>query len=236
MHSLQRIQLGVKLVVAGLLLVFGVTAKANLIQNGSFETPILPIDACSGNPNPCSGTFQNFTAPSSFDSWSVVGAGTMTLVSNDFNQLGFTFPAQDGSQWADMSGIGANDPVGVQQQVATVVDEFYDLTFWIGNTVGGLFGATSTIEVLINDTLSLGLFENDDGGLTTDWEQFSVSFQATSTLSTIAFFNRDPITDNMNGLDNIILTAQSSNVPEPSTLFLLIAGVLGLGFARRLQS
>lgn len=231
----QVVKLGVRSALVGLLLLVGVTANANLILNNSFESP-SPLDPCTVALQ-CTGSFRNFNAGDSFDGWSVVGAGQMSLGSTDFMQFGFSFPAQDGQQWADLSGFGGNDPVGIQQSIATIVGDSYDLSFWVGNVVDtsvGLFGTSSTIEVLLNGT-SLGLFSNTaDGGNTTAWQQFSVSFQADSTSSTIAFFNRDSVTDNMNGLDNVVLTARPVKVPEPGTLGLLIAGLLcGFGVVKR---
>ena len=215
----------------GLSLLFGPTANADLILNGSFEAP-SPLDPCTPALQ-CSGSFRNFNAGDSFEGWSVVGAGQMSLGSTDFIQLGFSFPAQDGQQWADLSGFGGNDPVGVQQDVTTAVGEFYDLSFWIGNVVDttfDLYGVSSAIEVFINGA-TLGTFSNTGGDTTTNWQQFSVSFQADSTTSSITFFNRDSATDNMNGLDNVVLTSRA--VPEPGTLALFAAGLLGFGLTRR---
>lgn len=214
--------------LAALAFVLSMPANANLISNGSFEAP-TPLSPC--NPSICSGSFLNFNAGSSFDSWLVVGAGQMSLGSGDLTQLGFTFPAQDGQQWADLSGFGDNDPVGIQQVISTVAGDFYDLSFWVGNTVDtalGLFGTTSTVEVLLNG-MSLGLFTNTDGNTTTDWQQFSLIFQATGATSSIAFFNRDLPDDNMNGLDNIVVTERATTVPEPGTLALLSLGLLLTG-------
>ncbi len=233
MDSQRVAWLGASSAVVALSLFLCATANANLIVNNSFESP-SPLDAC--DPSLCTGSFRNFNAGDSFDGWSVVGAGQMTLASTDFSQFGFSFTAQDGQQWADLSGFGGNDPVGIQQSVATVVGDFYNLSFWLGNVVDttvGLFGTTSTVEVLLNGT-SLGLFTNSaDGGAATAWQQFSLSFQASSISSTIAFFNRDAMTDNMNGLDNIVLTARPIEVPEPGTLGLFGLGLLGFGLLKR---
>jgi hypothetical protein len=72
------------------------------------------------------------------------------------------------------------------------------------------------------------------GGTTQVWEQFTTSFLATSSSTTLEFLNEDPLSDNSNGLDNVVVTPGSVvSTPEPSTLLLLLlAAVCALGFYR----
>jgi Protein of unknown function (DUF642) len=132
------------LLLAMLLLGVSATASnADPILNGSFETPTVPV-----------GGFTDFAVGSSaLTSWSVVGpAGTnVAIVSGSFSQNGVSFPAQDGVQWLDLTGDGSNSTEGVQQAVATIVGDQYQLSYWIGNTTGGgIFGTTSTVNVSLN--------------------------------------------------------------------------------------
>jgi hypothetical protein len=91
------------------------------------------------------------------------------------------------------------------------------------------------VDVLVNGALiqtstnSMGA-----GGTTQVWEQFTTSFLATSSTTTLEFLNEDPLTDNSNGLDNVVVTPGSVvSTPEPSTLLLLLlAAVCALGFYR----
>jgi Protein of unknown function (DUF642)/PEP-CTERM motif len=206
-----------------------VPAKANLITNGSFETPVVPV-----------GGFTNFPSGSTLiTGWTVVGAaGGVSVVSGAFSQECCTFPAENGSQWLDLTGDGTNSIEGVEQTVATTVGTRYTLTFWVGNVFDptGIFGTTSTVDVRLgglSGTL-LGAFTNSSTTMGTQvWEQFTTSFVAVGSSTTLDFLNADPPTDNSNGLDNIVLTA-SSAVPEPGTLLLFGSGTLGLaGVLRR---
>lgn len=205
----------------------GTPARANLITNGSFETPTVPVNG-----------FTNFLNNStSITGWTVVGP-EVSIVSTSYASFGLTFPAEDGSQWLDLTGDVSNTVEGVQQTIATTPGLTYNLSYFVGNQVnpGGPYGTTSTVKVLVDGTL-VQTSTNSMGadGTTQVWEQFNTSFVASASSTTIEFQNGDPRNDNTNGLDNIVLVqgAPTSTVPEPSTFILWsLAGILALGFLR----
>ena len=209
--------------VVGLLLVAPL-ANANLITDGSFETPVVPVGGFTNFP-------MNSTIPGT--SWIVFGPQA-SIVSGSFFSNGIHFPAPDGSQWLDLTGDLSNRMEGVTQTVATSPGVTYDLSYYVGNVVDptGFYGMTSTISVLVNGTvIQTSMNSGGAGTATQTWEQFSTNFVATGTTTTIGFRNDDPLTDNSNGLDNVVLNAAGGppTVPEPSTLLLLGSGLAGLG-------
>ena len=73
------------------------SASANLITNGSFETPVVP-----------NGGFTNFPAGSNaITGWTVVGVDS-AVTNTNFTQSGIHFQAQDGIQFIDLAGITSN--------------------------------------------------------------------------------------------------------------------------------
>jgi hypothetical protein len=181
---------------------------ADLIVNGSFESPVVGV-----------GSFADFGTNSTFSGWTVVGApGAVSIISGAYTEGGFHFPAEDAAQWLDLTGDASNTATGVQQSVATIIGATYNLSFYVGNIVGGGFGTTSTVNLRINGTPTFSAVNSENSGTSTlAWEQFSLSFTATSSTTTVAFLNGDPATDNSNGLDNIVMTPAISGAPEPTT-------------------
>jgi hypothetical protein len=206
------------------------SAKAvNIVANGSFETPTVPV-----------GGFTSFASGSNaITNWTVVGpSGTsVAIVSGTFTQFGFTFPAQNGVQWLDLTGVNSNTTEGVQQTVATTPGALYDLSFFVGNisNPGGLFGTTSTVGVQINGGPVVS-FTNSGGVGSTSlfWQQFTLPFTATAATTSITFINQDPSGDNNNGLDNVSLSLGRSSVPDAGTsVMLLSVGLAGISLFRR---
>jgi len=199
-------------------------ARANLISNGSFETPQVPV-----------GGFTNFTNGSTgITGWIVVGPEA-SIVSTSYVSFGLKFPAEDGNQWLDLTGDVSNTVEGVEQTIVTTPGATYDLSYFVGNQVnpGGPYGTTSAVDVLVNGTkIQEAVNSMGAGGTSQVWEQFSTSFVATSSSTSIEFLNEDPRTDNTNGLDNIVLVqgASPSTVPEPSTFIMFALAACALGF------
>jgi hypothetical protein len=166
-----------------------------LIKNGSFEKPAVG-----------SGSYQTFSTGQTFKHWTVVGAsGNVAIVSGTFAQNGFSFPAEDGQQWLDLTGV-SNSPTGVQEAVKTVAGATYTLTFWVGNVYdpGGIFGTTSTVNVLV-DGSTVAIDTNSQQGTTQVWQKFKVHFTAASATTQVGLLNGDPSNDTNNGLDALSL-------------------------------
>jgi uncharacterized protein DUF642/PEP-CTERM motif-containing protein len=219
----------IRIAVAASLLVAASSAQANLLTNGSFELPpVVP------------GSFTTFPAGSALIlGWTVLGpAGTnVAIVSGSFSQNGVSFPAQEGIQWLDLTGLSSNSTEGVSQDVTTTVGNRYQLSLHVGNTTGGgIFGTTSTVNVFLNGIPTFIDVNDTVSADTLNWEQFTHTFIASGALTTLAFQNGDPSNDNSNGLDNVVLLDLGpavSPVPEPGTLALLAIGLATFGMARK---
>ena len=213
-----------------LLCLLAVPAHANLLTNGSFETPIVQV-----------GGFTNFVVGSgALTGWTVFGptGQAVSIVSGSFSQNGVSFPAQDGAQWVDLTGFNNNSTEGVSQSVATTVGHQYQLSYFIGNTTGGgIFGSTSTVDVLLNGAVAFTDTNSTSSPSTQNWGQFTHTFTASGAATIIGFRNADPGSDNDNGLDNVVLLdlgGPGTSVPEPGTLTLFGLGFAGLwGITRR---
>ena len=215
-------------VSAASVLVASSGASAALIANGSFEAPTVPV-----------GNFTNFAVGSAMlTGWTVFGpAGTaVSIVSGSFVQNGVTFEAEDGSQWLDLTGDGSNSTEGVSQMVATTTGHQYQLSYFVGNTTGGgIFGTTSTVDLSLNGVPAFADTNSNVSPTNLNWEQFTHTFVAASTSTTLAFQNADPANDNSNGLDNIVLTdlGPVPTVPEPASFGLLAMSLTMVAVIRR---
>jgi hypothetical protein len=199
------------------------SAASAVVINGGFETPEVAII----NTVPVGG---------SIGAWAVVGVpgGSVHHISNAYTESDppVFFIAQEGDQHVDLTGPGNQGANGVQQAVATDAGTAYTLSFWVGNQDDAIQGyeGPSSISLLIEGAPA-GVFVNaaDDMSRNVTWRQFFHNFVASDSSTTITFLNATPTGNNYAGLDNVVL---AQRVPEPTSLLLLGAPLLGMAVRR----
>ncbi len=113
----------------------------------------------------------------------------------------------------DLTGPGNTVGGGVQQAVSTVAGQLYQISFFVGsadNTYSGYAIPATGLELVTNGT-SAGTFTNTastPNGV--NWKQFTASFTASSSLTTLSFLNATPAGGNLAGLDNVSIAIGSS--------------------------
>ncbi|MFT3883745.1 MAG: DUF642 domain-containing protein [Gemmatales bacterium] len=211
------------LVTFGIYLIPATSLHAQLIVNGSFETPVVPV-----------GGFTNFLGGSAaITGWTVVGVDT-SIASTSFMQSGITFNAQSGNQWADMAGVTSNsNSSGVTQSVTTTSGLAYQLSFYVGSAKDNVFFFPATVDLSINGGARMSFTNPAAPTDHLDWKLFSVNFTATGPSTNITFFNGSAANNFISPLDNVSLVVA---VPEPSAFLLIFLataiGVAALGFRR----
>ncbi|HEY0893536.1 MAG TPA: hypothetical protein VGE32_10815 [Cellvibrio sp.] len=180
-----------------------VGANANLIVNGGFE-----------DNNVAAGNWAYFSS-ASVNGWD----GDNIEIWDSFGGV----VAPEGTQHAELNAHPFDGSVfSIFQNFATVVGQTYDVSFFYSARVNSneqfSFSAGS-LAALLNDHV-VG-----------SWKQYTGSFVASSTISTITFTSYDAGTYG-NFLDNVVVTAKAS-VVESSPLVMLLIGLAGLVWIRR---
>jgi hypothetical protein len=179
--------------------------QAAPILNWSFENPDISGDA----------TFYRVipAGDAGLLDWSVTGVSVDIV----HNRAGAGW-AQDGNQAVDLAGTPG--PGGINQDIATVAGQTYQLVFWASSNGGAL----ANLDVNFGgSTLATGLATPPFG----TWTQYTYFVTATSAISNLEFAtglggNAGPL------LDNISL----SEVPEPASLAGVLAGLAAIAAVR----
>jgi hypothetical protein len=208
-----------------LLTAAGLTPTAfagSVILDGGFETPVLP-------PGGFNTGYQLYYIGQSLGAWTVVGpAGGDVALYQDTETSGSPVTplnVVDGIQAVDLTGdLNNGDPYGLSQSFATNAGDTYSLSFWVGNYLN----QDASVAVDLNGSLfQIATNPSPTSGYVTLWEEFSYSFTAAASTTTLAFLNHGVPGTNQTSLDAISVTDTTpSSTPEPSTL-----GLIGLGLA-----
>ena len=187
---------------------------AELVTNGSFETPVI------------SGGFQQF--PSSIPGWS--GTAGIEIQANGAlgsGKGGTTF----GNQYAELA---VEAPSTYSQTVTTTPGQEYLLSFYLADRPGT---GANTVAVGFTGNASQQFTVQDTG--VAQFQNFTESFVATGANSVLSF---QPVNLQFAGggdlIDNVSLTAAGSPsaAPLPAALWTglsVVLGIVAVGLVRR---
>ncbi len=178
-------------------------ANANLIVNGGFE-----------DNNVATGGWAYFLS-SNVNGWE----GDNIEIWDHHNGV----VAPEGNQHAELNAHPYDTTVfSIFQNFATVVGQTYDVSFFYSARASAneeFSFSVGTLSTVLNDHV-VG-----------SWKQYTGSFVANASLSTITFTTYDTSTVG-NFLDGVVVKA-AANVPESSSLVMLLIGFAGLVLVRR---
>ncbi len=176
------------------------TLRAQLVENGSFETgDLTDWTLLLGGPPANTGVLQSGQAANAFPSPYV------------------PYAAEDGDYYAAFGQLAPNTD-SISQAITTTIGDHYQLSYYLINNGS----SPNEFSVSLN-----GLSTTEVNVPNQPWTEYTVNFTASSTSTLLAFAGFDD--PSVLGLDNIVLTDTSTDpaVPEPSTWAMLLGG-LGL--------
>lgn len=217
LHSAQRYLV----VVASIsMLLMGSMVHAAPFTNGSFET-YTPSD---------------FSEP--FITLNSVNTGIAgwTVPSGNIDYIGNLWAAQEGNRSLDLNGSNALGTI--EQTFDTTAGHQYEVTFYLaGNYI--LSPAIKTLNVGATGAAVQGYAFDSTGHSAgaMGWVQETYSFTASSSTTTLSFMSTttNPVGQSSFGpaLDNVSVKDLGVPVPEPTTLFFLALGLVGLAGKQR---
>lgn len=205
---------------AAIALLAPVSAHANLIANGSFESPDIGntwyMEYGTNILQP------NYGGPS-IPNWTIL-AGTNVDIVSALGAPG-NAPAADGKQYLDLVGTG--DSGGISQTFDTTKNQTYTLSFDYGNNPWSTTTASALITVALNG-LSANVTHSTSTQSNIDWTLFTMTFLGNGSPMTLSFLNT--VGGNSGGvlLDNIVVAT-----PLPAALPLFAGGLAMIGLIGR---
>lgn len=192
----------------------------NLVANGDFEANALNA-----------GQWKVFAAASNSSTGTTTPLQGWTLASGSGIELRnqVAGAAQHGSQFVELDSYG-NSSMS-QAFDALALGASYELSFWYAPRAG-VRQDSNGLQVFWNGQ-ALSAHAIETAGVAADargWTPYSFDVVAASGINTLTFAAVGP-SDSLGGsLDNVSLV---QDVPEPASLALSLAGLLGIGALRR---
>ncbi|BAY13591.1 DUF642 domain-containing protein [Calothrix sp. NIES-2098] len=187
---------------------------ANIVTNGSFESPDIPTPS-----------FKIFP---SIPGWSLSPGSKGIGIEVQDNIAGKPF---EGNQFVELDSNGVT---GIFQDLATVIGQKYKLEFAFAPRQGV---ADNRLNIFWGDNLVDSLSANGAGAAKTKWQTFAYELVATSTTTRLSFNDLDEVSNNAGAyLDDVKVTAipEATKVPEPATVLGLLAiGMVGATSLRK---
>lgn len=167
-------------------------AATNLVNNGSFETPSMPIGSHYHVPvgSLGLGTWQTISSPS-FEIWSNPTPGSLAF---------------DGTQHLELQDA----PDAVFQTIPTVAGQQYSLIFY--HSPRPTFDTMLTVS--LNSTAIVSLTELGSAISSFSWKEYSATFVADSAFTTLSFSDATTVPGNGSHIDFVQVYA----IPEPSSI------------------
>jgi choice-of-anchor C domain-containing protein len=187
-------------------------AHATPFQNGSFETAAV---------NP--GTFTTLGLNNSqITGWTVSGG--------NIDYIGSYWQAAQGSRSIDLAG---NTLGTISQTFDTQIGGLYTVEFAMaGNTDGG--PATKLLQVVAGNEQAQFSFDQSGRSRTNmGWVDHSFQFTADTAQTTLSFSALNGTCCYGAALDNVRVTAEQNDAPEPASALLVGLSLAGLGWSRR---
>lgn len=178
-----------------------VSAQANLIVNGGFET-----------------------GDSSGWSVTLVGSSTATVISSSPPY----YSAYEGTKQIALSTSRGTFGSNIYQDISTTAGSNYEISFAVrpSGSFGSTFGVSIDGSQLGSWQGSDAIFANSSVPPVLDYHPFSLSFNAVNAVTRVSF----GWVDNQASwyLDKVAVTASASSVPLPAAFWLLGSGITGL--------
>lgn len=203
--------------------VLAVSARADLLINGSFEDGTLVND---GN-----HTMTFSAGPTNMTGWTAVGRQVSWIEAG--NPFGLS--AQDGSRFLDLTAYNPGAPFGgVSQTIDTTAGQRYMLSFYLGSYTARWGGPPVSILASAGGTRET--FTVSTTSTASTWTPFSMLFTATSVTTPITLTGAAGF--EYIGLDNVsVAPSGTPTTPEPASYALIAIGLglLGVASHRRLK-
>lgn len=198
------------------------TASANLITNGSFESPEIGGNE-SENAHIINGGGGSWTVFSYIDGWTSIALESYGGIEIQENGTISGVFAQDGDQYVELDSHPAPGDARMQQKVTLDIGT-YVLDFYYRSRTSDPSG-TNGISWGYEDIATSTDFALGSVNYESDWTLFSSTFSIVSAGDYNIWFESSLDRNTLGGfIDNVSLTP----VPEPAALLLFGAGLSGI--------